>query len=356
MPKKIKKNSGSDEAEQNLRRINPIKMLPYAINRKIYKTCQTRGADNDEIFQNRVKRDGTVLIRFSSYKAGQIKNLEKFLNGYIVLIRPEDYFSLELHEAFPELKLGENMLVFYERRSDWDKWNPDVMLWTCASSRTGDLGGQYVARIPDTTSEEDDLINRGFTTSDSKGAGIRVFEYANESTIYKTQLQLSWLAWQTEDIYAKAIDEEFTRLRKSKVKSLAKLNQKEIQAKAVENVVQARTATALECKRLDLIDMSRLEALRLVSGGIPICPLCRKKITALDLASRLTQAEGRETDDITVTAANLFHIKELRVGEFNHEIYNLGWGHHYCNTVIADYGIPKTLEWMKDVLTANNCL
>ena len=43
--------------------------------------------------------------------------------------------------------------------------------------------------------------------------------------------------------------------------------------------------------------------------------------------------------DLTVTEINLFHIRELRIGEFNHRPYNLGWGHHHCNVVCKDSGL-----------------
>jgi hypothetical protein len=39
--------------------------LPSLLDRKIYKTGQTRGASDDEIFQNRVERNSTVLIPYS---------------------------------------------------------------------------------------------------------------------------------------------------------------------------------------------------------------------------------------------------------------------------------------------------
>lgn len=40
--------------------------LPQLLDRKIYKTGQTRGADDDVIYQNRVARNSTVLIPYSS--------------------------------------------------------------------------------------------------------------------------------------------------------------------------------------------------------------------------------------------------------------------------------------------------
>lgn len=36
------------------------------VNTKLYKTGQTRGADDDVIYQNRVKRNSTVLIPYSN--------------------------------------------------------------------------------------------------------------------------------------------------------------------------------------------------------------------------------------------------------------------------------------------------
>ena len=65
------------------------------VNTKLYKTGQTRGADDDVIYQNRVKRNSTVLIPYSEYE--QCKNAPtqngKYENGFIVLIKPEDFFK-----------------------------------------------------------------------------------------------------------------------------------------------------------------------------------------------------------------------------------------------------------------------
>ena len=47
-------------------RIRRIK-LPRLIESKIYKTGQTRGADDDVIYQNRVNRNSTVLIPYQVY-------------------------------------------------------------------------------------------------------------------------------------------------------------------------------------------------------------------------------------------------------------------------------------------------
>ena len=47
------------------RRANRLPSLPSLLARKLYKTGQTRGADDDVIYQNRVGRNSTVLIPYA---------------------------------------------------------------------------------------------------------------------------------------------------------------------------------------------------------------------------------------------------------------------------------------------------
>jgi hypothetical protein len=66
--------------------------------------------------------------------------------------------------------------------------------------------------------------------------------------------------------------------------------------------------------------------------------------------TRMEQAPGREISDLTVTDVNLFHLVDLRPGEYNHRPYRLGWGHHHCNTVARDKGVRWTVAWMADIV------
>ena len=120
--------------------------LPQLLDRKIYKTGQTRGADDDEIYQNRVSRASTALIPYSVWKRHFTPTewAQTFANGYIVLISPIDYFgrlfnSTEL--ADNGLVLGHSALVFYETRSQWIENNPEALGWEPAESRISPLGG-----------------------------------------------------------------------------------------------------------------------------------------------------------------------------------------------------------------------
>lgn len=312
--------------------------IPKAVITKIYKTGQTRGADDDVIYQNRVLRNSTVLIPYHEFTLCQNAptNKGKYENGFIVLIKPEEYFDESIQASLKKdkLKLGKNLLVFYETRNQLNKF-PIPKSWKPASSRVSPLKGQFVARIPATVAAGEVKINRGYNTSDMKGAGIRVYEYADTATINQCKIQLEFLFWSCKDVDNLmkhiGIDPTLALQRKNFIKA--------------------------EAARLNLDSIQSLESERIVdSKGFTICPLCLEHISAFNFLEKIVQAKGREVPDLTVTEVSLFHIKELRTGEFNHRPYNLGWGHHHCNVVCKDAGIKYTLDWMKTVLERNGMI
>ncbi len=311
--------------------------LPDLLQRKIYKTGQTRGADDDEIYQNRVCRNSTVLIPFPSWKRGFKLPIEgKYDNGFIVLISPEDFFSFkdytqELNKF--GLTLGENTLVFYETREQWLNHNPKTFHWIPANRRTPPLGGNYVARVSATTAiNGGDKIAHGFEKTSIKGAGIRVFEYACGKTIDQCKLQLEALFWLCEDSSETAIK----------------------YGMAKDDVSIRKTNILTRCNELGLLDYTRLINIRVIDKQRhTVCPLCLERLSSEGFFSRMGQAIGREVLDLTVTEINLFHIEELIVGAYNHCQYNIGWGHHHCNVVTKDIGIDRTLFWMNKILEKN---
>jgi len=310
--------------------------LPRLLERKIYKTGQTRGADDDQIFQNRVGRNSTVLIPFPVWiKIPDVRSVP-YENGYTVLISPRDYFRMDKNILSQNgLKIGHNTLVFYERREDWIEFNPQKCGFTPPTSRTPPLGGEFVARVANTTSEDDARINIGYTTTGLKGAGIRLYEYADTQTLSTTRIQLEAVFWHTVDAKEKMLSADMTK----------------------EAINRRRTAVLERAAQLNLLDYDRLQAARIMNAAREVvCPLCLEPISAAGFLSRLPQASGRERHDLTVTEINLFHIQELAFGVFNHKPYNLGWGHHHCNVVCKDSGIQPTIEWMADVLRRNGVL
>lgn len=308
--------------------------LPQLLDRKIYKTGQTRGADDDVIYQNRVARNSTVLIPYPFWNK-KLLSID-FENGFIVLISPTAYFADEKFQgklADQGLILGKNLLVFYETRQQWDTYSPKKYKWSPAKSRIAPLRGQYVARVPARTSHENGAkILQGFTDTANKGAGIRVFEYASSATIKDSRDQLEALFWLCND--------------SETVATTAGMSEKD--------ALLRKKSVLEDCKARGLLDLDRLTEARVINKqGKTTCPLCLEELTGLRFLSRLEQAEGREVPDLTVTQINLFHIKELRINSLNHCPYNLGWGHHHCNVVTKDSGIKETLTWMEGVLKRN---
>ena len=310
--------------------------LPPLLDRKIYKTGQTRGADDDEIYQNRVSRTSTVLIPYDFFKHWCLPVDQIYEKGSIVLISPATYFGdKNITETLLKdgLFLGVNALVFYETKAQWITHNPVNLNWTPATQRTPPLGGQYVARISATTATENgEKINLGFTATNRKGAGIRVYEYASAETIEQCRLQLEALFWKCHDSDSIAFANGMTHAETSTRKRV---------------ILE-------ECEQRQLIDIERITTARMLNkSGQTICPLCLEPLSAQGFFSRMEQAEGRAVLDLTITQLNLFHIEELRLGEWNHRPYNLGWGHHHCNVVVKDSGITNTLEWMQEVIAMN---
>ena len=312
------------------------KELFAPVKTKIYKTGQTRGADDDVIFQNRVGRNSTVLIPFKEFDTYHkwLSDGFSFEKGYIVLISPEDFFSLtiEILKSCYGLQLGKNLLVFYETREQWINY-PVPSKWKLPTSREAPLGGQYVARVPATTAEGGEKIILGYNQTRLKGAGIRVYEYADSQTIDLCKLQLEYLFWSCYDI------QNFISQAGS---------ESDILKEHMENTIK-------KAKAKGVADLELFRQARIVDDeGFTICPLCLKRMSAITFTSRIQQAKGREVPDLTVTDTSLFHIEELRTGLLNHKLYNLGWGHHHCNVTIADRGVEGTLHWMHQILVANH--
>lgn len=311
--------------------------LPKLLESKIYKTGQTRGADDDVIYQNRVGRNGTVLIPFECIHLFDFSTTTKhvFENGFIVLIKPEDYFDnpeTALTMKKRELKLGINSLLFYETRFQWNNYNPTEKKLKVADSRTIPLNGDFVARVPSTTSKTHEKIILGFNTSGLKGAGIRIYEYADSETMKLCRYQLEYLFWLCIDSIEVSINAGMT----------------------IEEITERKFEIGKICDENGLADLGKLYDARMIDkDNNTVCPLCLEKLSANGFLSKLIQAEGRYVPDLTVTQINLFHIRELKIGEYNHKTYNLGWGHHHCNVVCKDSGIFETIKWIKDIVDKN---
>lgn len=317
--------------------------LPKLLNSKIYKTSQTRGSQTSEVYQNRVSRNSTVLIPFEWWHV--CKEPEpgiSYEQGFIVLVDP-DWF-LDEAEAIEILKeqeiyLGKNALLNFQRREQWDRFDfkdepvlPDGSPLKETNTRLAPIGGNVIARVSGTTGENKTQIYLSFNETKSRGAGIRVYEYASKANIALTRTQLEAFYWLSEGAIDAAISEGMSK--------------EEAEVRKANTLEEARTK--------GLLDFRKLEDARIVDeDGVTVCPFCLERIHARTFYKRSVQAEGRETWNLTTTEVSLFHIEELRVGKLQHKPYNLGWGHHHCNVVVKDAGINETLSWVEEVLERN---
>lgn len=321
-----------------------LEKLPSLLDRKLYKTGQTRGAAIQEIYQNRVLRNSTVLIPWEYWDECRIPDdgTNEYENGSIVLVNPEWYASnpnADAELAAEGVELGNNAVLLFLKRSQWDHFGLDVgdclpngKPFIPPTSRIAPIGGTILARIHSTTAQDAVRGNVGFSEKNLRGAGIRVYEYASSKTIKRARKQLEAYFWLSEGAMDAAIEGGMTR----------------------NGAKQRKDSVLASANDEGLLDYRRLEDMRIIdSSHRTICPLCLKRIPAELFFARGQQAEGRETWDITITEVSLFHIDELRVGKLQHRPYNLGWGHHFCNVVAKDAGIDATLSWMTDVLRTN---
>lgn len=319
--------------------------LPELVDRKLYKTGQTRGATVREIYQNRVGRNSTVLIPFAVWDECRVPDdgSGAYENGFIVLVDPGWYFtSIDAERELDSrgVRLGTNALLLFQQRSEWRDFAladgdqlPNGEPFAPATSRVAPLGGTYLARVHSTTAAEGgEAVVRGYNQTSLRGAGIRVYEYASSQALADTRLQLEALFWHCHDSTASVL--------------AAGMSRSDHDDRMRSKLTEAMLAGLLDYDRLQLARM-------LDDQRRTICPLCLNLISADEFMRRGEQAEGRMTWDNTITEVSLFHIEELRVGKLQHKPYNLGWGHHFCNVVVKDAGIIPTLRWMKGVLENN---
>lgn len=321
-----------------------MEQLPALLKMKLDKTGQTRGASKNEIYQNRVGRNSTVLIPHSQYGncADPDDGSGSYENGFIVLIDPTWYLThaqADRKLAAEGLTIGENALIYFQRQEQWEAYRdhrrlPNGKQLEPARSRLSPLGGTYIARVTAATAHGVTVIE-GYAESGMRGAGIRVYEYASSTTVAAAKLQLEALVWLCAD-------------------SIEVVVSAGMSAQGAETRKKFTLAAAAE---QGLLDVDRLRLVRAINdANQTICPLCLELVSAAGFMKSSEQVEGRETWNIRITPINLFHIEELRPGDLLHRPYNLGWGHHHCNVVVGDKGIPGTLDWMKRVIENNGGL
>lgn len=262
-------------------------------------------------YQNHVVRSNQVIIPYEKCREA---NLFEFKDGYVVRLRPDQFFQgpgqvkPEFLEPDSPVKLGTNAFILY-RTHDSLKQLPPLPDWKVRDllkdkkpvTKRG-VGvvdtGHYVLRIA--------RLGTKKPKNDGLPQGIFATEYADKETNFLCKALLAWLVTRTlENPYDK---EDHSNL---------------------DAILNAE----------GLLDLSRLERAGVMRQGAASCPLCNQLIKYSDLHEMLdTAEEGRATAEQQVVGAtrstivNLFHMKPLLYRPLEHKPNNVAWGHAVCNT------------------------
>jgi len=342
-------------------RLNYYSGFPYNIKKKLTKTREAR--QGDPLYKRRNRRSYRVLMHLITWKNLKNKNsLDKYENGFVVVVKPREYFNKEGNRRsdFPsELKIGENAIIYYKRKSDLKKFKPKNEWEEVIETDTKDPNGwegHYAVNIRNAKPQIKSKITRsGDNTVNVKGKkqaglGNYDYDYANDETMKKVCYQLSFLIWKLPNI-----EDYLVNIAKNKTE---KYEKREIEIKRMKEmgyrnyIEQCKNHVMNFCEENDLNDLDKLQEIRAFNKDEdkPCCPLCLKTLDCKIFFKEIEQDEGRRVPGNTITNVSLFHIKCLRPGKIRHKPYNLGWGHHHCNTIQGRKGIEETVDELEEIV------
>ena len=370
-----------------------MKIIPYKLAKRINKTGE--GRSGLEIYKRRNRRSYRVVMQYVTWKKAIDENnydyLNSFLEGYAVLITPAEYFgnnypkpSADLDEKF---KLGENGFIYYGNVTEvneyppLDEWhevlelkttvtNPNEKTWTGEVAFNIKNGAERISTIcktSDAKSEEEkqqikNYIHEKFGAKydpipEQSGLGNYDYDYANDIMIKDVKIQMLFLALSTRTrdgkTFGEYINEHFIddniKMNKPQDNRIMRMIE---DGTFVDNLNKAYDCLKTICSNADLIDFGRLKELQVWDKKLhsPICPLCNKQIYCEDFFKEILQQEGRRVSDNTQREIVLMHVFALKPGTLNHSIYNLGWGHNFCNTIQGDKDIEETIEMLEQLI------
>lgn len=367
--------------------------LPYKLKKRINKTAE--GRSGLEIYKKRNRRDYRVIVQYKTFKSNPITFFDNYKEGYVVLISPQEFFgnnypnaSDELYEKF---KLGENGFIYYGSIDEYNTYKPleswlEVLeLSTVGDSENKTWIGDYVLNIKNTNPKKISEICTSPSTKKAKkekaakwkgkirqynkrnldrkvripkdvsqcGLGNYDFDYADSEMIFKVKLQMLMLVFLCKskggESFPEYVINNFDKIKNNKEETRTLLNKIRKPNQYIEDFTAAITELKDKCEESGLLQYDKLTESG-CWGSKPICPLCCKEIYIDDFFSEIKQMEGREVFDNTQREIVLMHINPLKPGEFNHRIYNLGWGHNFCNLIQGDNTIDNTIRQLEDIV------
>jgi len=361
--------------------------LTKILRKRLDKTKEAR--QGDPLVKRRNNRENRSLMKLNTYlKLYQEDDLKKFTNGYVVYLRPDEYFDSvtnnrksSLHKS---LVLGKNCIIYYQNISDWNKYSPIGRNWKQVVENTtlkDDWSGEFAVNIPNSDPQKLRFIvrtnetkyNQSFSWMNNemknvkervtssreslggKGLGNYEYDFCTSKEQENVCYQLAYLIWNTKgmiDLLVKEATEKIdswdNSLDKRKILTLG----------AVEYFHQCKQHVIDYCKSNKLIDESKLVKIGSITEDTKLtsCPLCKSEIDAYKFFEKVVQDEGRESEQNTITEIVLMHIDPLIPGKLNHHSYNLGWGHHDCNTFQGNKSISDTIKRLKVILEKHHSI
>lgn len=367
------------------------KILPHKLTFRISKTGEARSGA--ELYKRRNSRSYRGLMQYVTWNklmTGEITPniLSQYGNGCLVWLSPKEYFGDNYPERAdklnPKFILGKTGFIYYTSIEEYRKFPPlenwkELYELETKGKRENDNSwvGDYCLNIKNTSHKKISEIckdseakksdidinmilqNYGVELPSKKlpkqcGIGNYDYDYANEEMIENVKLQMLYMALACED----SNGQNFKSYLKSNYQKLLTEGKDATFVKNINsnNYDKMYDEFFLELKQeceekrlLNFVELQKVNAWNTTLNR-PICPLCGKTMTANDFFQAIEQAEGRKVQDNTQRAIVLMHINALRSGQLNHRIYNLGWGHNFCNAIQGDKNIEDTIAELKRVV------
>ncbi len=364
-------------------------VFPYALKKKLEKTKEARSGKG--IYKRRNSRNYRVIMSYSTFvRLSEIgeNELDKYKNGYIVRIQPQQYFEGGVKND-NRIVLGKNAFIYYKSIHDYrqyppkKEWKQVAELYTSSEKieHKPEWIGEYATFIQNTKPQitshicgdnknifnnetKKDYKNRikeKYRPDDKKipqqaGIGNFDYDYCTNKEMDLVILQLSYLIMTVPGMDEQLIAyyKEFGEEAKfdNKAVSLLELDDDKYKKFYKDKLDELEKA----CYEYNLLNKEQLKNIRAISQNedfLPVCPLCLETLNSAEFLEIADQVEGREEEDNTRSKIALMHINALRPGEFNHRTYNLAWGHRMCNTIQEDMSLEETLKLLDNIVENN---
>ena len=294
----------------NLKRafVLAFKILPSPAKTKTIKSELDRGGGG--VYTNRRSRFGPAIITFNSftsnYKSDPILLDNKFLAGWRILSRPQEYFSnLELLRELPNI-------VRYKSYDEL-KTHPAPVEWSKLSSNRDDYKKEDIMWVQDIKNLDKFGTEGKSIYIGPKLIGQNEMDYASKSEIDNVKLVMLYQMTKMEDFKEYFTDPQidvFNQFQNEFEQSKLFLENERLQ----EYSIRYGKTVCPEIIKFGNIELATMKFKDIIDGAIEG-----------DI--------GREEFNRTTTKVNLHHVDKLLPGKLNHNHKNVFLGTAIGNTI-----------------------